>query len=524
MHKNLRIIIQSLVGVIILLLVVKILFPYCQYFIDTDATAYIQLTKNFAAGDFYKGMSGLWNPLHSMLAAWTSNMFHWSVYDALLYTNLFGAALTILTSIVILNKFISTSWMQWLHAAFLGVFWGINAYYQLTSDVLGVLGLNLYLLVLFKNQDLKHWGWNIVLGLILAVSCLAKTYSFYIEVLLLIIWVGKLVYERQFSFKTGFIRLASVGIVNLLVLLPWIFAFYNKYNVWNVSLAGKYNMSSRVKGTTNYREDIQCLVPPSHEGALSFWEDPHWLQGDYIGVFDNAFTVKRYILRLGYNVIEWTTSISHLSIFWGFIWLLSVIIFCSKRMQCSWSDLQLLIMLHIAVFPVGLWLVHIESRYMWYCMPLVWITGLLLTEKYIKPSANKYLYLLSGLFFMSSFIVGPVHNVKEMVNVGKAEYEMAQQIEALNLPKGSFFTNVDFGTGRQPEVLRLASFLQQPVYIIEVDSCSMEHKLEEAKMYGIDYYLHYTLDPLLPAPTILNGFPEVTRGRVAGVHIYQLKP
>ena len=307
-------------------------------------------------------------------------------------------------------------------------------------------------------------------------------------------------------------------------LLPWVFAFHNKYNVWNVSLAGKYNMSSRVKGTTNYREDIQCLVPPSHDGALSFWEDPHWLQGDYIGIFDNAFTIKRYILRLGYNVIEWTTSISHLSIFWGFIWLVSVIVFFSKRMHRTWSDVQLLLMLHIAVFPVGLWLVHIESRYMWYCLPLVWVVGLTKLHKYVQPFTRKWVYTIACMFFMASFIVGPVYNVKEMVNVGKAEYEMAQQIEALNIPKGSFFTNVDFGTGRQPEVLRLASFLQQPVYIIEVDSCSMERKLEEAKYYGVDYYLHYTLDPLLPAPTQLNGYLEVTQGRVAGVHIYQLKP
>lgn len=515
------------ISTLILVVVVKLLYPYCQYYLDTDTVAYLQLTQHFAADSFYSGMSSLWNPLHALLAGQYMKIFGGKAFDALLWTNVLGATATIVSSIFIFKKFIVEKWIQFLFAVFIGIFWGINAYFQLTSDVFGVLGLNLFLLILLKNKILDSRIWNVLLGLVVAFSCFAKTYSFYIEVLLLIVWVGYLVSQKKLTITNAFRRISIIGIVSLIALLPWVIPFHEKYGAWNVSLAGKYNMTTRIMGSANYKDGIDCLIPPSNPGALSFWEDPHRLQGNYVGVFESAYTVKRYALRLGYNAIEWTSSISHLSILYGAIWLITCLILCNTKWRSRFNDSLQFILLNMMLFPVGLWLVHIEPRYMWYTLPIFLVIILTLIQQYLTPFLNPKVKHILVLVIFATLIIGPVKDTQSMINEGKEDFELAEHIKALQLPYGSFFTNKDYVSGQQIRALRLASHLQQPVYILEIDKCSMEEKLAEAKRYGINYYVAFLNTSEEQNPNnihllISEQFKEVTGGQIKGIRIFDL--
>lgn len=508
-----------------MVVVTYILFPYCRYYIDPDATAYLSLTQHIAQGDYYLGISSLWNPLHAFIAG---KFMAWglagSAYTALLASNVLGAALTIFASTLLFNHFVSSRWIQWMHALMLGVFWSINAYYQLTSDIYGVLGFILFVLIILHNHQLKYIGWNIVLGLVIAFSCIAKTYSFYIEVLILFIWMFYLWKQGTLSLKQSFARLTTVGSISLLGILPWLIAFHNKFGVWSISFAGKFNISTRIVGTTVYKDEIHALLPPSPQGALSYWEDPHWIMGESVWMYDSLSNMVRYIGRVVLNLIEWTSSMAHISFWYGGLWLMCLLVFCSAKWRATFNLQLKFVLLSFLLFPVGLILIHVEPRYLWPTFSMAILLLVLLLEQlphHLLASKAKKVWVTIAL---ATCFIGPVLDVKNMWNQGKNEYQLAQEIQSLGID-GSFFSNIDYASGKQKDLLRLSSFLQMPVYTMGIDSFSMETKLAEAKRYGIDYYFHWSSksDAFVADATLLSNHKEVTNGTIPQLRIYRIK-
>ena len=61
--------IPFIASAIVLLLLVAVYYPYCKYYVDPDATAYLTISKLYANGDWLNAVNGYWSPWSCWLTA-----------------------------------------------------------------------------------------------------------------------------------------------------------------------------------------------------------------------------------------------------------------------------------------------------------------------------------------------------------------------------------------------------------------------------------------------------------------------
>lgn len=509
-----------------LLLTAYLLFPYCQYYLDPDATAYLQMVDNAIQGDMQATVNSLWSPFHAWISIGLHQLYPMSTSVTLLVGNLLGASLVVILSNMLLQKFITNRFQLIVFALFQGVFWGSNAYIQLTSDVWGVFFALLIFYIFLLNNRFESKKYNVLLGVLIAISALAKTYTMYIFTLFFLIILTYRWYKKSINFKQAVGILLAIYLPLLLVLMPWIYLFHEKFGAWTISWVGKYNMSTRVATVQIVKEKYHHFFPPATPQSLTFWQDPSFLYTNWVSVFDSPKTFLKFGARIGQNIAEWASAVGHLSFLYGATWAYAVWSLFFPKQSDDKSKAMNFVYLWVAIFPVGLLLVHIEARYMWATVPFALIIIFQILNQLHFYGWSKLLSKVAVVVIVGSYILGPVLDLKTIINVGKSDYELAQKIKSLGI-KGSFFANKDYDSGFHPSLQRIAYFLQDPVYLTSKDTFTFEAKLATAQEMNIDYYYYFFDEHKLEnadAVAELMSFPEVTEGRIPNVRIFQLKP
>ncbi len=54
---------------LLMCLVLFIIYPHYQYYVDPDSTAYLTISKRYATGDFHRAINGYWSPWSCWLTA-----------------------------------------------------------------------------------------------------------------------------------------------------------------------------------------------------------------------------------------------------------------------------------------------------------------------------------------------------------------------------------------------------------------------------------------------------------------------
>lgn len=517
---------QAFAGMLLYLVSFAALYPYCQYYLDPDATAYMIIIRRYVQGDYITATNGLWNPLHAWVSALLIRISNVSEYQSALYTNAAFSVITLWLCIYLCHRFISHRFYQWLFSLFFPVYWAYGSYFQLTSDIFGAgFGL-MALLVIIRHRFYLKWYNNLLLGLFLALAGLAKTYMIYIFVLFLLLYFGYGFFRKRIKAAHAFRSLLVMGMTTLILISPYIYMMHEKYGVWHVSLAGKFNQELRLMGTNVLLDSMTVYQPPVHENSLSFWEDPYVHQGKWHSMFDSPKLFGRYILRLGFNFTEWSDSINHYSFFYGSTWFVSVLALLSVKTRRKIAFPGLMLTVFWIIFPVGLYLVHIETRYLWVTLPLSMITSMICIQALLDGfQISRKIQMFSISFFFVTFLSGIAIDVRSMINNGKEEYLQAQQLKKLGI-HGSFVTSNSSIQGWNARYLRLSYFADCPIYNMRNSDFTMAERLKDAKRYQVDYYFYF-FDGIDSDYELkdTDGIPfrELTNSSVKGLKVFSLK-
>ena len=218
------------------------------------------------------------------------------------------------------------------------------------------------------------------------------------------------------------------------------------------------------------------------------------------------------------------TCMTELSFLFMTTWLFSLVLVISKKARAYFPSQLYIVCLSFLLFPVGLVFIKADPRYIWYMLPLSMLIGAIALRPLFALVNNKKISFLITAFFVVSYICYPVFELSKMLNEGKSEYQIAQQLKQAHI-EGSFTSNADYGLATQ-RVERLGYFSGMSYYNIPFKDISSKQLLREMRRYHVAYYFYYA------SPQDIDGYkfcdeagsalPELTAVKINGLKIFKL--
>lgn len=478
-----------------------LLHPILGFMLDSDAVAYLTIAERGAHGDWLKSINGLWSPLNSwMLIPFIIKGY--SVWPSALALNALFGGILIIQSFYLLKLFIHEGWVQTVYLLTIPIVMAYAVYFQVFGDVLQLVFVLLYLQLLWSSVKLNIVVQSILCGLIMGMAYYAKAYSFVFFILHFTVSICFL-YKRNLVEKAVAIKRWAIGLfVFILTILPWAWALKTKYHSWSLSgLSGKLNMSWYINSGKSFKDQITLLIPPSYSDSPSFWEDPYLSQSELSTPWSSFSHFVKWILRVGYTSLEALFCLNEISILGIAILLGGVLYYFNgkHRESSQHSKIQWLI-ITCFVLPIGYLMMHIETRYLWLLIFLLFILGArwVLDWKVGKRIKTALVFVLAF-----SFVAFPILQIKKLKYKNKDLFEKAEWLGSLGV-KGKFTSNLsDAG-----QMWVIAYLNHSSYYTIERDDYSEKELIDELKRYHLDYFLfeaeHNTMPLSLDNPMFIK--------------------
>ncbi len=509
-----------MLAVILLVAAVAALFPYCRYYVDPDATAYLTIAKRYAAGDYAKAINGYWSPLSCWLTAFFIKCGYEPITAAIIVNAAAGIGWLFITNSFFQKFKIERNIIPWLNLS-LVAFLSYAIYAQSFADLWECfLLLGCLRILISSNFKDKPVLW-ILYGVGGTLAYFAKAYSFPFFILNTIV-CGHFIANDD---KKLWLKISVVSIsVMIAGALPWIYLLHGKYGIWTTSTAGSLNMSWYLAGHPYFKEGVHALLPPPYTNSPYYWEDPYIINGSLPHAWDSLALFKRQILRLGYNVFLLFKSMSLLSFLFIPVWYFTILTVFSKRLRDHFPGAIKIVAISFLLFPLGFLPINYEPRYIWYMLPLGMLLGALVL-RYLFPAQNRSRRQVIILVFCLSFALYPVADL-QLITQGKAEHDMAVELKTMGIT-GSFASN----SGRQLAYQRderLAYFAGITYYPCVQRGGPMPAELiPEMKRYGVRYYFYHYGDlevynSEIP-DSIMKYYTEISNDQIRGLKIFEDK-
>lgn len=526
--------------------VLYIIYPHYQYYIDPDGTAYLTISKRYADGDFQRAINGYWSPWSCWLTALLIKVGLQPI-PASVIINALGATGFLYISQSFFLRFYILQKMQWLLNITLAFFLVYAVFWQSFDDLWECFFLLGTLRLILAERFLEKPMLWVACGFIGALAYFAKAYSFPFFILNTICctWVIAKAANKQWL-KPAITAIA----VMVLCSLPWIWALHDKYGIWTTSTAGTLNTSWYLVGHPIWKDGIKTLLPPPYPDSPYYWEDPWFVNGPTPHFWNSWKLFGMQIARVGYNCWKLLRSMAELSIVFPFIAFVAV-----RLLRRNDSSIELkVVSLSFMLFPLGYLLINYEGRYLWYMVPLSMVIACVaimnsvamlrtpamrlsfvfgfLTRRnssialkvifllfllfplgylfinydgrypwYMVPLImviacvvilNRIVKLLSPVMRLSliaiSFLVLPLWRLFDLYENGKREFELAQTIKQLRL-KGGFTSNA-----LQRSMSKVAYF-SGIQYYPPVGETNMEDLVTGIRANGVRYcFVHLRRD------------------------------
>lgn len=482
---------MPIAATLLLWLAVALLFPYCRYYIDPDAVAYLTISKRYASGDFINAINGYWSPW----ACWLTALGIKSGLEAFvsaIVVNTLGATGFLWASSRLFNRFSLLPMVsRWLHVV-LVVFLASAVYLQSFADLWQCFFLLLSLQIMLSESFRTKRAYWVLYGITGALAYFAKAYSFSFFILNTVCCGFLVMGAWEKGRRKAFAGMVVTSLLTLLVIsAPWIYLLHEKYGAWMTATAGQLNLSWYLTGEPFYKEDIVYFLPPPYGDSPYYWEDPYYVNGATPHFYTSFHYLKLQIVRVGYTLLKLVNSLNALSPFVLPTWLLSLLIVLPTRLRQFFPPGIRIVALSLLLFPVGFLLINFEPRYIWYTYPLTLLVAALALQYLLPLVGNKHVRRLTVAIFAISFMSGPVWQMKPLINTGKFEYQLAGMLKAEGI-KGSFATNALTPEAHQ-RAARLAYFSENPYYFTPVNTQHANAEIyAEFKRYNIRYFFYLT--------------------------------
>jgi hypothetical protein len=509
---------------LLLCAVLGVIYPYYQYYVDPDATAYLTIAKRYAAGNYTKAINGYWSPWSCWLTA-LGIKAGMAAFPAAIIVNAIGAIGLLFISQSFFVLFRIEKRMQWLLNITLALFLSYAVFKQTFDDLWECFFLLCSLrLMLGSNYRDKPVLW-ILNGMIGALAYFSKAYAFPFFILNTLCCGFLLTHAMHKENRAAWLKMTATSVTVMVALsFPWIYLLHDKYGIWMTSTAGTLNSSWYLVGHPLWQDGIQVIVPPAYTDSPYYWEDPWLVNGATPHFWDSPRLFALQLVKCGYNILKMVKSMTELSAFFLLTWVLAWCIFLSKTYRSYFDDSRIRVLcLSFILFPLAFILVNFEARYIWYMLPLSMVLGALVIYRMNTGNRVKKLFVY---LFVASYLVYPLWDMKTMFRLGETDYKNAAMLKTMQI-KGSFTTNMVYGPG-MPGIARLAYFSGNTYYNIPTLDCSKAELLAEMRRYHIRYYFHNhavpTGDDFVFSDENGLPFPEVSGGRIGGFKVFLVNP
>jgi 4-amino-4-deoxy-L-arabinose transferase-like glycosyltransferase len=497
------------------------IYPYFQYRIISDDISYLAIARRYLQGDYTTAVNGYWSPLNIWLLVLLVKASGWPLLFASYFLNALSFAGLLVLCIRLSTRFISDRFEILGLGICLALFWAANIPVTHFADALNSFLLLACLLVLLNKNFLDKPVLWILFGLLSAVAYFSKAYSFYIlplsTALLVFVFLKT---EGTFTLKKWLgVLLVTVGSM-ILFSLPWIMLIHNKYNIWAVSTAGGINTNWAIRGTIYFSNQYNIVVPPAYPNGLSCWEDPWVNKGEMLSPLGSPGLFLKQLFRMSMNVLQWFKVTAEFSPMYFPVWILSLVYLLRKKIK-DYNRNQAALMISFLVFPAGYLMLSFGTRYLWFTVPLVMITGLIFFRKYLLPLLQPKVYKLFVVVYFLSWLPGAVQELKATLNEGKDDYTVAQQLEQYHI-RGSFIAN---NYADYQHHFRISWFSNNPFYMYFGNNWSNAQLLEEARKQKVKYYFYFyngANDDYILRNEHGEPYPEIAAGKIDGVKVFQL--
>ena len=500
------------------------IYPHYQYYIDPDGTAYLTISQRYATGDFQKAINGYWSPWSCWLTALLIRAGIAAIPASIIINSL-GATGFLYISQWFFTKYGVARVLQWALNIALAIFLCYAIFWQSFDDLWECFFLLSALRLLLGADFLRkpsHWVAYAALG---ALAYFAKAYALPFIVLNSVCLGWFIIPDRKLLLRIC----AIVFSILLLLAAPWVCLLHQKYGIWTTSTAGSLNTSWYLVGHPYWKDGIGALLPPAYPDSPYYWEDPWFANGITPHFWNTMQLFIRQLLRIGFNSWKLVQSLFQLSFLYPYIALYFIITryksVRTKKENREPSDGQNEVPLAITLmlFPLGYLLVNFEPRYLWYMLPLGITLGALQLQRATSVTLRKITTMLLPL----SIVVFPLVGLKQMYNVGTADYHTALRLKELNI-HGTFTALASPGASTQ-SLERIAYFSGMSFYTIPLPATKAQ-VLEEIRRYRINYYFNLSPDLLSPQHPLdhitsdENGhpFPEISQDKLEGLKIFEV--
>ena len=510
-----------LIPAIILIATVITIYPFYQYYIDPDATAYLTIASRYANGNYIKAINGYWSPW----SIWLTSLFIKLGYNGFvgaIVVNTLGAVGFLAISYSLFTRFKIGRIITAIATLTLAGFLAYAIFWQSFADLWECFFLLCILRLFIRDDFTQRPALWVASGFLGALAYFAKAYS--MPFLVLAIFCCSYFVTNQNN--RLWLKIAGICILTMIACSsPWIYALYVKYGILTTGSAGSLNMSWYLVGHPYWKPEIVHLLPPVYPDSPSYWEDPATANGEapYFWSSFKLFTLQ--IVRTGYNTLKFFQSINELSAFFAFTLVIGCGVVFFRKVRNYFDQKLFIVSLSFLLFPVGYFLVNFQGRYLWYMVPLSLLLGAVVLNRLRSDNKNHRTGLLIlFIVFCGSFLVAPAMGLKEMFRKGQLQYEQGQWLKQRGIT-GTFTTNIPYGP-RSQEIVRLAYFSGSPCFSLP-SPASLPAILAEMRRYNIKYFFHFS-DPndLICELTDESGrpFPEVTLGELPGLKVYLVNP
>lgn len=463
-----------------------LLFPLYRYIFDQDSIGYSAVAERLASGNFFKSINGLWSPLSSWLVV---PLIKCGI-DPILgfkYINGLTGLLLLIASWQLLKKFEITDGLKALILYTCVPIFLSYCYFELCADFLLLLFITLYLIQVCSNNFFSSKKRQFVCATMAVFAYLSKAYFF--PFFLLHFTVINFYYYRNslaVDKLKNLLQNLSIGIITFFTLAsPWIYALTKKYHFLTYSNAGKYNVYMHLHPGTEY---TKLLLAPPYPDAYNSWDDP-WLPfmqhfSPYTSLSTISLQIKLFIHNI-FHSIPFFTEISFLSIA---IILTIAFLSLTKKFVVKIPNNISVCTITAILMPMGYFLFHLETRFIWILSILCLIMGgylITLTVKHFTISPIQKIFLV--IIFSASFLIGPLLSLKNNINNGKEAYSIATSLQNNHI-KGRIISNhID---EKQYSLMLMSNVIaKNQFYNYSHGNFSMKDVQDAIKEFGIDYYL-----------------------------------
>jgi hypothetical protein len=456
------------------IVIALLLASWYKYNIDQDQISYISIAEKYLNGNFKDAVNGIWSPLLSwllipFLAVGAEPVFAFKIVQ------LSAGLFTFNIFLLFLQEY-QNDWIYYLGGTAAAVILMSSAYLTGTPDLLmGGLLLS-YLYVITTKNFFTGRSQFLIAGVIAAIAYYTKAYALPFFLLHFTVVMGYNFFRHK-ELRSKIVKGYLTAVITFLLLsLPWITSLSIKYDHLTYSTAGRFNFAvvgPEYNNVHHFR--MQGLIPPVNETAVSYWEDPTYLNYKTWSPFNSSEEFRHLVGVIINNILRL------LFFFFTYSPLLIILFIIPGNKKDAGAFL-----LTIALYSSGLLLLFIEQRFLIFPHLLLLLASFYLAFSLSDKFSRSAKFILYALIFLS-VLARPAYTMLNNIDNNKDLFYISKQLD------GKINGNIaSYSPGMLDKNWGHSLFLSYSVggkYYGEVPPGSLSDTGNELEEHRINYFL-----------------------------------